>query len=95
MPSSQVSALTAALTSTDPAVVGPILAPAVRSRSASTPFQLLPTGSSVAIDASKMVVTGELATVPAAVTAGPAAGPWTLLLQNVDGQWLLYGTRKG
>jgi hypothetical protein len=95
LPSSQASALTVALTATDPAVVEPALAPAVRSGYASTPFQLLPAGTSVAIDASKMIVTGELATVPAIVTGGPAAGPWTLLLQNVDGQWLLYGTRKG
>ena len=94
LPADQSAAIHAALTSTNPATVDKVLAPAVRSAFDKHPFSLLPLGSSVAIDASKLTATGDVGTVPATVTGGPAAGQWVLLLQKVNDMWLLYGTRK-
>ena len=94
LPADQSEAIQAALTSTDPATVDKALAPAVRSGFDKHTFTLLPAGSNVAIDATKLTATGNVGTVPATVTGGPAAGHWVLLLQKVNGTWLLYGTRK-
>lgn len=91
---SQTSLITAALTSTDPATVEKALSPAVRAAYEKNAFTLLPAGSSVVIDSSKLNASNDSATVPATVTGGPAAGQWLLLLQRVNGNWLLFGTRK-
>lgn len=95
VPAAQVSAVVSALTATEPTSVEPVLAPAVLSAFQKHPFALLPPGSKVVVDTAHITVAGESATVPVVVTGGAAAGKWTLLLEDVDGKWLLYGTQKG
>gem|GEM_PF-6377371 len=92
MPAPQVDAIQSDLVSTTPATVETVLAAPVRAAYANAPFVLLPPGSSLVIDPSTMVVTGNTATVTAKVT-GQQPGTWLLLLDNEDGKWLVYGTR--
>jgi hypothetical protein len=94
LPAAQATIIKVALTSSDPAMVDKVLAPAVRGGYNKQPFALLPPGSSVTFDSPKLTITGDVGTMPVTVTGGPGAGRWLLLLQNVNGTWLLFGTRK-
>jgi hypothetical protein len=94
VPAPQRSAIASALTASDPTSVSAVLAAPVASGFLASPIALLPAGSHIAIDWSKIQVDGDFASVPALVT-GPRPASWTLLLIEQDGRWLMYGTQQG
>jgi len=93
LPAAQAANLQTRLASTDPTIVGTVLAPGLAKQYAAHPFAMLPPGSRVQLDAAGMFVSGGLATVPARIE-GSDPGSWLLLLTNVNGSWLVYGTVK-
>ena len=94
LPAAQEMAIRNALSSTPGPVVAKALAPQLRAQYSRHPFRLLPAGSTVEVQTAHMTVTGRAATLPVDVFGGKAAGHWLVLLIKVDGQWLIYGTRR-
>lgn len=80
--------ITSALTGTPSATGVPVFLAGIDPRQAQ-----LPAGSHLSLDVEQAVVTGNTARVPATVT-GPLAGPWTVLLERIDGTWRVYGAVK-
>ena len=93
LPPARQAAITSALSATRPAAVAAVLPRPVASAYLASPFPMLPAGSKLKIDWSKLRMSGVLAEVPATVS-GPQPGSWTLLLIWQNGQWGVYGTRK-
>lgn len=91
--SANTKQLEGGLVSDDRASVESVLPLALRDAYAAKPWQMLPKGSSLVIDRSKLVVAGDLASVPATVT-GPEPGRWLLLLIRDGDHWAAYGTHK-
>jgi hypothetical protein len=87
------AAIGSALSATQPASLAAVLPRPVASAYLASPFPMLPAGSKLKIDWSKLRMSGVLAEAPAAVS-GPQPGSWTLLLIRQNGQWDVYGTRK-
>ena len=90
---SNAKQLEVGLVSGQPSSVERVLAPAIRDAYAAKPWKMLPKGSSLVIERSKLVVTGDIASVPVTVT-GPQPGQWLLLLIRDGDHWAAYGTHK-
>jgi hypothetical protein len=93
LPPARQAAIAAALSATQSASVAPVLPRPVASAYLASPFPMLPAGSKLKIDWSKLRISGVLAQAPASVS-GPQRGSWILLLIWQNGQWDVYGTRK-
>ncbi|MCA1674273.1 MAG: hypothetical protein LC799_19480 [Actinobacteria bacterium] len=88
----EADALSAAVTSADPAARATALAAEVAREPSAAGKPLLPEGSTLAIDASTFQVNPNgLAAVEASVS-GPAAGRWRLILVKESGAWKLLAT---
>ncbi|MDQ3641551.1 MAG: hypothetical protein M3450_08845 [Actinomycetota bacterium] len=88
----EADALSAAVTSADPAARATALAADVAREPSAAGRSLLPEGSTLAIDASTFQVTRDgLAAVEASVS-GSSPGRWRLILVNESGAWKLLAT---
>jgi hypothetical protein len=94
LPPTDTSRLQQALTSDNTAAVAAVLAPEVKATYLKHALRVLPKGAQLQIDATKMRVAGDTATVPATVRGSTEAGSWLLVLKKENGEWLLIGTEK-
>jgi len=94
LPPADATRLQHALASDNIDAVAAVLAPEVRATYLKHALRVLPGGAQLDIDATKMRVAGDTATVPATVQGGPDAGSWLLVLEKQNGEWLLIGTEK-
>lgn len=90
-----IARLEAALASDDPAVAADALVPELRESRAQNSARLLTADAIGRVDGSTMAVLGDsAATVEIEVTGGSEPGRWLLLLQQVEGRWLIFGTER-
>lgn len=89
-----VMRLEVAIASDDEDMVAEALVPGLRESYLQQAARLLPGDAIGRIDASTLAASGSVSTVDVEVTGGPEPGRWLLLLQQIEGQWLILGTER-